>query len=133
MPTPRSTFLPSGLSTLGAYFELYWVEPERTPLLIMVNERSAGFCLVREVRPGLRSIAEFYIEPAYRRQGAGRAAARLALLKFPGEWQVAQLQRNLPAIAFWRDVVAELTGGEYREEHSDAYPAGPLQRFNLPG
>ena len=55
------------------YFDAYWQEPERLPFLIDDDGDVAGLCLIR-VRNGGWSIAEFYVVPAHRRSGIGRAA-----------------------------------------------------------
>ena len=51
---------------------------------------------------------------------------------FSGNWEVAQMERNTPAIAFWRSVVVEYTKGNYEELRvSDPIYKIPLiaQRF----
>ena len=55
------------------YFDAYWREPERLPFLLEDDGETVGLCLVR-VRDGGWSIAEFYVLPASRRAGVGRAA-----------------------------------------------------------
>src|SRR6185437_1516212 len=55
------------------YFDAYWVEPQRVPLLIEADGGVAGFCLIRMRGDGW-SIAEFSVIPRQRRAGVGRAA-----------------------------------------------------------
>jgi ribosomal protein S18 acetylase RimI-like enzyme len=55
------------------YFDAYWEEPERLPFVLESDGAAVGLCLVR-VRGSEWSIAEFYVVPASRRSGAGRAA-----------------------------------------------------------
>ena len=50
-----------------------------------------------------------------RAQGIGEAMARQTFDTFRGFWQVMQIAENEPAIAFWRAVIGEYTGGRYRE------------------
>lgn len=60
------------------YFDAYWSEPERLPLLIEADGELAGFCLIRVVDDGW-SIAEFSVLPARRRTGVGRAAVNIII------------------------------------------------------
>ena len=55
------------------YFDAYWTEPERLPLLIEVDGEVAGLCLIRR-RGECWSIAEFSVIPARRRVGVGAVA-----------------------------------------------------------
>lgn len=60
-------------------------------------------------------LAEFFVAKPYRRRGLGREAAKATLRRFPGRWNLAVIDANAPAYAFWRGIVGELTGGEYAE------------------
>jgi predicted acetyltransferase len=51
----------------------------------------------------------------YRHSGVGAEAARDVFARFPGRWKVAQILTNLPAQAFWRAVIGDVTGGRYAE------------------
>ncbi len=108
------------------------------PFLIRVSGRLAGFALVRErgdEDPVLRDVGDFFILRRYRGQGVGRQAAFSLFDRFPGPWEVAQMQGNQPAILFWRKVIAAYTGGVYQErEWMDPMHAIPLvaQRFCTP-
>jgi ribosomal protein S18 acetylase RimI-like enzyme len=89
--------------------ELFWVE---------VNGARAGFCMTRTLPDwpdparNVAEIVEFYIDPAFRRRGAGRAAveALLALHRERGTRLVeaAILRDNAPAHAFWRSLGFEV-------------------------
>lgn len=118
------------------YLDHYWTEPGRTPLLIRVDARLAGFVLVRgrEQEDGAAesSIAEFFVMRKYRRQGVGRTVARAAFDMFPGRWKVAQINENTAGRAFWRAVIAEYTGGVFSEEVSQDGVA-TIQHFTTPG
>lgn len=90
------------------------------PLLILQNDKPVGFALVCRPQRTQRStldyrMAEFFIQPRSRRQGLGRLAAQLILRRFSGEWEINEFQTNTGAVAFWRAVVLEFTGGQYRE------------------
>ena len=105
-----------------AYFDAYWQDANRWPYFIVAGGRVAGFVLIREaaeIAPGLHSIAEFFILRPFRRGGIGTAAARLALATLPGRWRITQLERNTPAIAFWRRIAAEASGGSFDETREE--------------
>jgi predicted acetyltransferase len=92
----------------------YWTEQDRHPFLIRANGMPAGFVLVHE--DGEKTwIKVFFVMRKYRRQGIGRQVARDIFTLFPGHWRVEQDARNLPAQAFWRAVISEYTGGDFRE------------------
>ncbi len=120
---------PRGRFSAGAYFDAYWVEPERTPYFIRHAARLAGFALVRGLGPGQWSIAEFFVVRGARRRGIGRCAAFWIFDSQPGQWSVAQEENNRSAQRFWRRVVAEYTGGDFLETTSPAQPRGPRQIF----
>ncbi len=124
MPDERGAF------SLGAYFDRYWVEPTRHPYFIQHAQRRVGFVLVRQVEPNVHSIAEFFVSRGVRRLGIGRAAAVAAFTTHPGQWRVAQDERNEPAQRFWLRVIDEFTDGDFVQTISPAQPRGPEQRFD---
>jgi predicted acetyltransferase len=60
-------------------------------------------------------LAEFYVAKSARRLGVGREAAELIFNRFSGSWEIIEILRNQPAVAFWRDVVGHYTHGNFRE------------------
>ncbi len=112
------------------YLDHYWAPDDgeaRHAFFIRVDAKRAGFALVRVVN-GVNVFAEFFVMRSFRGAGVGSAAARAVLARLPGKWLVHQVPANLPAQAFWRRVISELTRGNYREE-IDA--SGVTQRFDL--
>lgn len=101
------------------YFDQYWQEAGRSPLLIHVDGRLAGFALVRRLAEDeggpASSMAEFFILRKYRRLGVGSRAAKMVFQRFPGRWHIAVLAENQPARLFWRKVVQEYTRGDFTE------------------
>ena len=95
----------------------YWSEPARRfAFLIKEGGKVAGFALVTlgspaAEEPDVYDIAEFFVLRGYRRSGVGRRAAALLWQQLPGEWTVRSSEANPSAVAFWNDVVAELTHG----------------------
>ncbi len=126
------------LSTLGGdgpvqgayryrYFDAFWREAERWPMWIVSDGETAGFALVR--KDGARmEMAEFFIEPAFRRGGIGVRAARAIIQRFPGRWELSEFRENLPAIAFWRRV---LDG--FAKYHETSEGERITQLFEAPG
>lgn len=116
-------------------FDCYWIEADRHPFLITVDERPAGFALVsRNSRLRMpfegHVVGEFFVMRKYRYVGVGRAAAIQLFDRFPGPWEVASPAINVPAQAFWRSVIQQYTGGHYTESWlQNATWRGPVQLF----
>jgi predicted acetyltransferase len=100
---------------------LYWSEPERRfAFIIRAGEQIAGFVLATRGSPVLPDpdvldVAEFFVLRRHRRSGVGRRAALELWHRLPGKWTVRASEGNPDALAFWRGVVAELTGGTATE------------------
>ncbi|MEM6317631.1 MAG: GNAT family N-acetyltransferase [Bacteroidota bacterium] len=111
----------NGKSTINyLYLDSYWSEDKRTPFFILANGSSVGFVLVNDwtVEKSFDadfSIAEFYIQPTFRRKGIGNAAAHQLFDTFKGRWEVRQTISNVTAIQFWRTIIGTYTQGEYLE------------------
>lgn len=136
----------SDLKEIGAdgkytyhYFDAYWAEPGRDPYLILADGKLAGFALVLERRlldPDHEghAIAEFFVLRNMRRRGIGEAAARFLFERYPGEWEVAELEANQPAQHFWRVVIGRYSGGGYDERRGVSWGQRiVVQRFRAPG
>lgn len=92
------------------YLDLYWIEPERFPFILRVNEKLAGFALVNRAtytKSIERTIAEFFILKKYRHQGIGKKLAFYLFDQFPGKWEVRTLEKNLVAQIFWRKTIKQ--------------------------
>lgn len=85
------------------WFDRYWSDPERTPLLVRVEGKWAGFALVRLGEPN--EMAEFFVMRKYRRSGIGRRVAAECFRRFPGNWRIHEVRGNAAAVAFWRAVI----------------------------
>jgi predicted acetyltransferase len=118
-----------------AYHDHYWIDTDRHPYLIRVDGKLAVFVLIRleTLKDGRRrtNMSEFFIMRKYRRQGIGRAVASHMFDLYPGNCEVAQLLCNHAAIAFWRKVIGDYTGGQFEEATwEDRFVA---QTFDSPG
>lgn len=106
------------------YLDHYWTEENRWAFFIKVDGQLAGFVMVNNHadvpdEPCDHAIAEFFVMHKYRRSGVGRFAAFQMFDRFHGHWQIGYHPKNTPACKFWRHVVADYTGGDYRlvEKH----------------
>jgi predicted acetyltransferase len=94
---------------------LYWSEPNRHPILVKIDDRWAGFALVRK---GSRvsgnqngwDMAEFFVLREYRRRGLGTRFTHEVWRRFPGAWEVRVLQANASAHQFWQQAIGAFTG-----------------------
>lgn len=98
----------------------WFADDSSHPLILLKNDRPAGFALVSRPLRNQRDaidyrMAEFFVAPAQRRLGVGRDAALLIFARFAGTWEITEFLYNKPAVAFWRSIVSELTGGRFRE------------------
>jgi len=83
------------------WFDEYFSDPTRSPLLITEAGEVIGFALVRQLDRRVHQLAEFFIGQQHRRCGLGRSAATLVFGRFPGPWSVEYDSRNEPAARFW--------------------------------
>lgn len=106
-----SAFEPMERGSDGMYhyfcFDDYWKDREKTPYFITADGQRAGLVFVNRNhyvtlwKPS-RSIAEFYVEPEFRREKVGTAAARLLVESYGGWWQLMMHPKNYPSHTFWR-------------------------------
>ncbi len=110
-----------------------WLEdPLRTPYVIRVDGRIAGFAVVdRGSRisgdPDVIDMGEFFVLRRYRRHGIGTSVATTLFNRYRGTWEVRQLPRNERAQAFWRHVIGDYTARTYDEFVAD--DGDVVQRF----
>jgi ribosomal protein S18 acetylase RimI-like enzyme len=74
----------------------------------------AGFALVRKNERDRFEIAEFCVLAAFRRMGAGSAAAAAIFSAHPGEWEVQGFPGNAAAAAFWKRAITACAGDARR-------------------
>lgn len=88
--------------------------------VVRVEKQPIGFALVTRGSPATHDpmdldVAEFFIAPAHRRTGAGRAAAFLLWDRIPGRWVVRVSSVNSEAIPFWEGAVRAYSDGDFTE------------------
>ena len=127
------TWAPSGLPGPRTLEECaafnWWIRDRCQPYLIFANGQVAGFLHVCADRDHLPpdvdfELMDFYIAPPFRRKGIGWQAARRAFDAHRGNWQVFELAKNTPALAFWHKRIADYTGNDYQN-----LDGGTQQRF----
>ncbi|MCE5172503.1 GNAT family N-acetyltransferase [Paenibacillus profundus] len=86
------------------------------PYLIKVNDEIAGFILTKEKEETRKYnyLAHFFILRKFRRLGIGSKAAEHVLKIFKGEWELYQLENNIPAQKFWDRIIEEISDGEVK-------------------
>jgi predicted acetyltransferase len=110
-----------GLFDAGFSLARYAIEPAFAGYLARVDGHWAGFTLISARadqapdRQHGHNIDEFFVLRCYRRQGIGTELARRTFDLYHGFWQVMQLGRNPAATDFWRHVIRQVTGGDYRD------------------
>jgi len=89
-----------------------------------------GFAVV-DVGRDIYDVAEFYVIPALRKQHVGRRMAELLFDRYPGSWQVRQIEGAEAAYRFWLAVVASYAGGDYTDtvEADEEWGRVKVQRF----
>lgn len=89
--------------------------------LLFYEDKPIGFC-VANVESEIRYIAEFYIVPVMRKKSLGYKLAVMLFNRYPGQWQVQQIENAIDAINFWRRVIKKYTRNRYEESVvQDAY------------
>jgi predicted acetyltransferase len=60
------------------YFDLYWTDSDRYPIVMMEGDDLIGFCLLRDTGDSF-SVAEFSVAPEFRRRGYGRQLVKFVV------------------------------------------------------
>jgi predicted acetyltransferase len=80
------------------------------------EDAPVGFAVVSGLEGDERSVAGFWVTPAARRDGVGRALAMAVLGRHEGPWVIGFQQDNRAAGVFWRSVADAAFGpGHWRE------------------
>jgi len=124
-----SEFLSMDLNDKGLYNEYnvddYFINPEKSAFLVLVDGKLAGFVLVSAdtivtQNQGGKSIKEFFIARKYRRKGVGRVVAGMTWDLYPGKWEMKVELTNKPAQKFWEVAIRDYPNKEgFRKEDWD--------------
>lgn len=116
-----SKYIPTiKLESNGLYapskLEDYWTDPNLHVFFIKKEEEIIGFALLEsESSTSPNTMIEFFIVSKYKGRGFGKEAATKLFHMFPGKWRITQIEKNIPAQAFWRNLIHGLTKGELQE------------------
>lgn len=115
----------------------YWGKQGAHPLLIRFDGRVAGFSLIntsshRDGGTVERNMGEFFVARHYRRNGVAAEAVRQVLERYPGDWEVAVVERNAAAKAFWPRAIAAAPNVTrlVRVDGDGEHWRGPIWCFN---
>lgn len=117
------------------YFDDYWTDDDRHPLLIRQGEVPVGFALLNthSHRGGNveRNMGEFFIARKYRRRGIATATVAKLFALYPGEWEVAVTHYNQTAQIFWLKAIAASpnVSGLTRHEGDGVHWTGSIWSF----
>jgi len=109
---------PNGLFGTYLYLDDYWIEENRFPYIIKLDDQLIGFVFVKEIEGEEKkyfSMAEFFILRKYRRREFGNRMAKDVFDLHRGNWEVYQIEANKPAQSFWRLVISDYTKGQFTE------------------
>lgn len=131
-----SEFMDIHVDDQGRYgypnFDAYFSDPCYYSYFLLVEDKLAGFAIVKYDGPEQYSMNQFFVMKKFRGSGAGRLAACELFNRFKGKWKVAQITRNTPAQLFWRKVISACTNGDYSETvRNDQEWRGPIQEFRI--
>lgn len=94
------------------YFDSYWIDPNREPLLLRMDNQIVGFAALNDwSASGLgidRGMGDFFIMRKYRGMGLGKCAALEIIRARPVIWEIPVRDYNKPALSFWRSVVTSI-------------------------
>jgi predicted acetyltransferase len=94
----------------------YFDDDDRAGYLISFREAPAGFAFVQGLLGETRMIGDFFVVRAARRQRVGHHVAKELLARYPGRWEIGFQGGNAGAPGFWRRVVTDTVGADWREE-----------------
>jgi predicted acetyltransferase len=113
---------------------LYWGEPDRHPFLVRMEDKWAGFVLVKrgsEIsgNDSVWDMAEFFVVRRYRRRGIGTKMAHEVWAQFPGLWEVRVMESNPSALHFWEHA-SKSFDGEARSARLASFGAFSRLKFS---
>jgi predicted acetyltransferase len=109
LPNHEGLYKPGRLPT-------YFGDPDRCGYLISYDDAPAGFAFVQGLSGETRMIGDFFVVRAARRRRVGYDVARELLRRYPGRWEIGFQAANSGAPEFWRRVVSDAVGADWREE-----------------
>ena len=83
------------------WFDCYWVDKDRYPIYLVIDNKVAGLAMIRELEPLQYDVAELYVIPEYRKDGNSIWFAKSITELFEGAFIFATRFTNPRAIKFW--------------------------------
>lgn len=77
-----------------------WADPNKE-VYAFLDDQMFGFAIIRRLDEEFHEMSEFYIDPAHRRRGIGRAAAIDVVRRHPGKWRLGIVSGSDRARSFW--------------------------------
>lgn len=85
--------------------DCFFADSNLTPFFIMLENQIIGFILFVKTLENDKidyCINDIFLLNKYRGRGLGKEAVKQLLSSFPGNYYVLQLEKNQPAIRFWK-------------------------------
>jgi predicted acetyltransferase len=118
-------------------FDDFWGRAGRCALVIRSGAETAGFALLNthsHLTGGdvERNMGEFFVARGFRRHGVGMEAVRQILAAYPGHWEIAVVERNTAAKAFWPKAIASAPNVSRIVQHQGdgQHWRGPIWSFD---
>ena len=101
-----------------AHLNDYWSDANRFAYLIKVEDKIAGFILIRnysviEQKEGSFTMAEFFILRKYRKQSIGKTAAEAVVRLHKGKWEIPVIDSYDIGKLFWENALHSLVGNNF--------------------
>ncbi|WP_175074184.1 GNAT family N-acetyltransferase [Terribacillus sp. AE2B 122] len=95
-----------------------WEDETHFAYFFCLKTEVIGFALI-ESNKKINTVLEFFVLASYQGKGFGKAAARNIFKAFDGYWNVSQIEKNQPALAFWRKTISDITNGDMEEVYEN--------------
>lgn len=99
-------------------FKKYFTEPDHEAFLVRVDGELAGFVLLDKAVTSKENdwnIGEFFVFGKFQGKGIGQIIAKQIWNSHQGKWEVSVIPENIPAYKFWKNLISDYTGGNYKE------------------
>src|SRR5262249_31552488 len=112
----------------------YWTEPDKSVWFIRAEGQLAGFALLNAQthsgQPADFNMAEFFVLRPFRGKDVAERAVVDVLHRHPGQWEVAIMERNTPALRFWPRAIQRANIHAYEAQSGvGENPSRTLLRF----
>lgn len=92
------------------HLEDFWTRPDHAVWFIRAGGKLVGFALINRKtqsgQPADYNMAQFFVMRQYRIDTIAARAARGLIDAHPGQWEIAIMEGNAPALRFWPKAVA---------------------------